>query len=195
MADRAIDLGWEDLVSMLRGYGAFWEIRDATLSPWCDDPDGGELRLVLALRTLVEKVAQLGPDAALSTEAIRAHLARHLVPNSAPPCCTPEHPCEPGYAWYAEPVRPAIVLLDVSRITEDTGTGDRVPQVRIRAIEPILGDDAAEIDRMLRRAAERRTGKTELPLDLEREIDVLGEALDEADEAEALGDEGSDEPE
>lgn len=71
-------------------------------------------------------------------------------------------------------VRAAIVLYDVSKITEDPGTGDRVPQVRIRSIEPITGDgDAEEIQRMFRRAAERRTGQTELPLDLEREIDAI----------------------
>lgn len=77
-------------------------------------------------------------------------------------------------------VRPAIVLIDVSKITEDPSTGDRVPTVRIRAVEPIDGTDAAEVDRMMRRAAERRTGKVELPLELEREIDAIGEG--EADE-------------
>jgi hypothetical protein len=71
-------------------------------------------------------------------------------------------------------VRAAIVLFDVNKITEDPGTGDRVPQVRIRSIEPVSGDgDAEEIQRMFRRAAERRTGQTELPLELEREIDAI----------------------
>jgi hypothetical protein len=73
-------------------------------------------------------------------------------------------------------VRAAIVLIDVNKITEDPGTGDRVPQVRIRSIEPITGDtDAEEIRRMFRRAVERRTGQPELPLELEREIDAIFE--------------------
>src|SRR3954465_2429628 len=85
-------------------------------------------------------------------------------------------------------VRAAIVLLDVNRITEDPGTGDRVPQVRIRSIEPIIGDtDAEEIRRMFRRAVERRTGQPELPLELEREIDAIFATDD--------GPDGSDTPE
>ena len=71
-------------------------------------------------------------------------------------------------------VRAAIVLLDVDRVTEDPGTGDRVPRVRIRSIEPVTGDgDAREIQRMFRRAVERRTGQPELPLELEQEIDSI----------------------
>jgi hypothetical protein len=81
-------------------------------------------------------------------------------------------------------VRAVIALVDVDRVTEDPGTGDRVPRVRIRSIEPVTGgDDAAEIQRMFRRAAERRTGQTELSLELEKEIDKIfqrdGDTTDE----------------
>lgn len=71
-------LDWEDIVAMLRDWGAYWETRDATLSPWCDDPDGGELRLWCALREIAEHAARLGPDAAVSTEYLRGVLARWL---------------------------------------------------------------------------------------------------------------------
>jgi hypothetical protein len=88
-------------------------------------------------------------------------------------------------------VRAAIVLIDVNKITEDPGTGDRVPQVRIRSIEPIgQGSDAEEIRRMFRRAVEHRTGQTELPLELEREIDAIFDEdgpEDEPSEPEGLG--------
>ena len=79
-------------------------------------------------------------------------------------------------------VRVAIVLFDVNRITEEPDTGARVPQVRIRAFEPITpSDDAHEMDRLLRRSVERRTGKVELPLDLERELDKLVAAPEPGD--------------
>lgn len=72
------ELGWDDIVPMLRGYGVFWETGDVTLSPWDLDPDGGELRLVVALRDIAEHAAGLGPDAAISTETIRGMLADRL---------------------------------------------------------------------------------------------------------------------
>lgn len=73
------ELTWDDIVGMLRGYSVFWEVRDVTLSPWCDDPDGGELRVVMALRDLAVLAATRGPDAALSTESIRRMLADRLA--------------------------------------------------------------------------------------------------------------------
>lgn len=79
-----------------------------------------------------------------------------------------------------EEVRVAVVLLDCSRITTNTDNGDVIPTARIRAIEPITGDtsDATEMKRLLRRAYERRTGHTELPLDLEKELDALNPDAD-----------------
>jgi hypothetical protein len=73
------ELTWDDIVPMLRGYGAFYETGDPTLSPWPDDPDGGQLRLVGALRDLAVLAATRGPDAALSTESIRRMLADRLA--------------------------------------------------------------------------------------------------------------------
>jgi hypothetical protein len=79
-------------------------------------------------------------------------------------------------------VRPVIALVDVDRVTEDPGSGDRVPRMRIRSIEPVTGEqDAQEIQRMFRRAAERRTGQQELPLELEREIDAIFDAGGDAE--------------
>jgi hypothetical protein len=75
-----------------------------------------------------------------------------------------------------EPEQPhvAIVLLDAVRLTTDVDTHSVQPTVRIQAIEPIpVGDDAKELQRLLRRAYESRTGKVELPLELERALDGL----------------------
>lgn len=76
-------------------------------------------------------------------------------------------------------VHVAVVLLDTVKVTTDVETGDVVPTVRVRAVEPIeQTDDSRELERLLRRAYERRTGQVELPLELERELDALREALD-----------------
>jgi hypothetical protein len=75
-----------------------------------------------------------------------------------------------------EDVHVAIVLLDTKKITTDVETGDVVPTARVRAIEPISGtEDGKELERLLRRAYERRTGQRELPLELERELDFLND--------------------
>lgn len=80
-------------------------------------------------------------------------------------------------------VHVAVVLLDTVKVTTDVETGDVVPTVRVRAVEPIeQTDDSRELERLLRRAYERRTGQVELPLELERELDALREALDGDDQ-------------
>lgn len=80
-----------------------------------------------------------------------------------------------------EHVHVAVVLIDTKKITTQCETGDVVPTCRVRAIEPIRDTaDAHELERLLRRAYERRTGQTELPLELEREL----EGIRPADESE-----------
>lgn len=78
-------------------------------------------------------------------------------------------------------VHVAIVLVDCSRVLTSTDDGSTLPTARVRAIEPIPeGPDAKEMRRLLRRALERRTGQTTLPLELERSLDELGiHALEE----------------
>jgi hypothetical protein len=84
----------------------------------------------------------------------------------------------------SEPDKPhvAIVLIDAVKLVTDVDTHSVQPTARILAVEPIpAGDDAKEMERLLRRAFETRTGKVELPLDLEREIEqALGGGMDDA---------------
>ncbi len=42
------------MVGMLDRYAVFWEVCDQTYSAWPGDPDGGELRLVGALKQVIE---------------------------------------------------------------------------------------------------------------------------------------------
>lgn len=73
-----------------------------------------------------------------------------------------------------ERVHVVIALVDTLKVTTNIESGDVVPTVRVRAIEPI-GEttDAYELERLLRRAYERRTGHVELPLELERELEAI----------------------
>lgn len=76
----------------------------------------------------------------------------------------------------------AIIVLDCSRIVEDTDTGEQVPTVRIRRIEPIIGQDKNLAAQMLRRALEERTGQAVLPIDLEDDLQALFDGLDVEEE-------------
>lgn len=68
-----------------------------------------------------------------------------------------------------------VAIVDCHRITTDCDTGDIIPTARIRAIEGFLAGtaDAKELRRLWRRQFERRTGQTELPLELEQALDDL----------------------
>ena len=89
----------------------------------------------------------------------------------------------------SEPAKVHIViaLIDCRSITTETDTGDIEPTARIRRVEAISDDDKATVALMMRRALERRTGKTVLPFDLEEDVRAAfgnvdpqtGEILDE----------------
>lgn len=76
-------------------------------------------------------------------------------------------------------VHAVIALVDGKTLTTDVDTGATEPTARIRRIEVITDDDRRVAEQILRRAMERRTGQTVLPLDLE---DDLTAAFDDVDE-------------
>lgn len=91
----------------------------------------------------------------------------------------------PALAENPEGVYVAVVLLDVVKLITSVDSGDVVPTVRVRAIEPMGANDTAdatELRRLLRRAHERRTGRVVLPLDLEDELSSLGPASEDEPE-------------
>lgn len=63
-----------------------------------------------------------------------------------------------------------IALVDCAKVTVDTDEGTSEPTARIRRIEVITEADKAQARVMLRRALEKRTGKTVLPFDLEEDV-------------------------
>lgn len=69
-----------------------------------------------------------------------------------------------------EHVHVVIALVDCKKFTTDADTGDVEPTARIRRIEAVLAEDHKIAETMLRRALEKRTGKTVLPFDLEEDL-------------------------
>ena len=79
-------------------------------------------------------------------------------------------------------VRLAVVWIDTAKVVIDTDSGDHVPTVRVRRIEPV-GDVGAAIPalrKLVGNAFEERTGRKPLPFDIvevteERFSDTLPE--------------------
>jgi len=69
-----------------------------------------------------------------------------------------------------EDVHVVVALVDCKSTRTDHDTGDVEPTARIRRIEVISEDDRPFASKMMRRALEKRTGKTVLPFDLEEDL-------------------------
>lgn len=67
-------------------------------------------------------------------------------------------------------IQVVVALIDCKRVTVDTDTGATEATVRIRRIEAITEQDKPLAASMLRRALERRSGKTVLPFELEEDL-------------------------
>lgn len=67
-------------------------------------------------------------------------------------------------------VHVVVALVDCKKITTDNDDGTVEPTARIRRIEVISEADKDLAAKMLRRALEKRTGKTVLPFDLEEDL-------------------------
>jgi hypothetical protein len=80
-----------------------------------------------------------------------------------------------------EAVHVLVVLADVVKVTHKVESGDRIPTVRIRRIEPIAdAGDRAQLQRLLMREYERRTGQPTLPIELEQDVEAaFGDATDD----------------
>lgn len=59
----------------------------------------------------------------------------------------------------------AVVVVDCIRVTEDMDSDETWPTARLRRIEIIDGNEAAQVQRLIETAHERRTGRAMLPLD------------------------------
>lgn len=85
-------------------------------------------------------------------------------------------------------VHVVVALIDCKKITTDNDSGEVEPTARIRRIEAIEAADRDLAAKMMRRALERRTGKTVLPFDLEEDLRAAFGPID-PNTGEILGDE------
>lgn len=60
-----------------------------------------------------------------------------------------------------------VIWADVLKVTEDVETGDRVPTLRVKRIEPMGDVDEASqaLQELVMKTAEQRLGHTPLPFD------------------------------
>ena len=80
-------------------------------------------------------------------------------------------------------LRAALVVFDCRRGTEDYDSADTVVTLRIRRAEVLLAVDLGEVEKLVRRALEARTGQQVLPLELEDEISELFREMADPDSA------------
>lgn len=62
----------------------------------------------------------------------------------------------------------ALVWLDVKEIKVDTDSGDHIPTVRVRRIEPLgaVGEVSDVVQQLAGEAFEKRTGRRPIPFDV-----------------------------
>jgi hypothetical protein len=76
---------------------------------------------------------------------------------------------------HPDKVHVVVALVDCSKLTTNTDTGDVVPTARVRRIEVMRDvEDGRRLRQLLRREWERRTGKTVLPFEMEEELRMFG---------------------
>jgi hypothetical protein len=79
-----------------------------------------------------------------------------------------------------EPHRYHVVIgiIDCAKITTNNDTGEIIPTARIRRIEVVLPGDLTVAEQLMRRALEKRAGRSVLPLDLEDDLRVAFKDID-----------------
>ncbi|GAA4075612.1 hypothetical protein [Nocardioides kongjuensis] len=70
-----------------------------------------------------------------------------------------------GLGEIDEQLRVGIIWFDTSKVTTNSDTGDHVPTIRVRRIEPVgvVGDVDPSIVAAVEAAVERRTGRKAIP--------------------------------
>lgn len=71
-----------------------------------------------------------------------------------------------------------LCVVDCSKVTTDHDTGEHVPTIRVRRAEVITRDDLPAAEKLIRRALEKRSGATVLPLEIEDEITAAFAGVD-----------------
>jgi len=98
----------------------------------------------------------------------------------------------PGLVTDPHRMRVMIAIVDCRKVVTDADTGEDTAVARVRRIEAVLPADLGAAERLLRRALERRTGQTVLPLELEEELTAAFDAIGLDDDEEKTGDDDGD---
>jgi hypothetical protein len=76
----------------------------------------------------------------------------------------------------------AVVTIGVTKLVTDVQDEATLPTIRLLSIEPVPeGGDAEMVRRLIRRRFEARTGKAELPLEMELALEGIGVDGEEPD--------------
>ena len=75
-------------------------------------------------------------------------------------------------------LRAVIALIDARRAYVDKDSGEWTVTVRFRRVEVLLPGDLPEAEKLLRRALEKRSGSTVLPMELEDDLESAFAGLD-----------------
>lgn len=71
-----------------------------------------------------------------------------------------------------------LMVLSTKKITKDIDTGDTEALLRVVRCERVLPGDAETVEKVLRRALQKRSGMTVLPIDMEDDIaEIFREAM------------------
>lgn len=89
-----------------------------------------------------------------------------------------------------EQIHVGVVYFDVKHVTDDTDTGERVPTIRVRRLEPIstVGAAPAALQKLVGQAFTARTGRKAIPFEvatseqIPRSADPDGDELPEDDQ-------------
>ena len=71
-----------------------------------------------------------------------------------------------------------LAILDCSKIHTNNDAGEVIPVARIRRIEVVLREDLHVGEQLMRRALEKRAGRSVLPLELEDEMRLAFRNID-----------------
>lgn len=71
-----------------------------------------------------------------------------------------------------------LAIIDCKKITTDNDSGEIIPTARIRRIEVVLPGDLSAAEQLMRRALEKRAGRSVLPLDLEDDLKLAFRNVD-----------------
>jgi hypothetical protein len=67
-------------------------------------------------------------------------------------------------------LRAVIAVIEPATVNRNSATGDETVTIRFRSVEVLLAEDLGTAESLVRRALDARSGRQDVPAELEREI-------------------------